>query len=64
MASSLKVTEEHFNYLKVCLIAKDELAEGLGKSLNENGTIATRQPWENGKMNRKMEWTFGTENRL
>lgn len=29
MASSLKVTEEHFNYLKVCLIAKDELAEGL-----------------------------------
>ena len=29
MASSLKVTEEQINYLKVCLIAKNELAEGL-----------------------------------
>ena len=29
MTSSLKVTEEQFNYLKVCLIAKNELAEGL-----------------------------------
>lgn len=29
MASSLKYTEEHFNYLKVCLIAIDELTEVL-----------------------------------
>ena len=49
MASSLTFTEEHFNYLKVCLIATDELTEGprqIFKRERDNRYKATLGEWK------------------
>ena len=59
MASSLTFTEEHFNYLKVCLIATDELTEGprqIFKRERDNRYKATLGEWKDKPKNGMDFW--------
>ena len=59
MASSMKYTEEHFNYLKVCLIAADELTEGprqIFKREWDNRYKATLGEWKDKPKNGMDFW--------
>ena len=59
MASSLTFTEEHLNYLKVCLIATDELAEGprqIFKRERDNRYKATLGEWKDKPKNGMDFW--------
>ena len=67
MASSLKYTEEHFNYLKVCLIAIDELTEGpreIFKQEWENRYKATLGQWKDEPENGRDFWNRLLERRI
>ena len=51
----MKYTEEHFNYLKVCLIATDELTEGqrqIFKREWDNRYKATLGEWKDKRKKR------------
>ena len=59
MASSLKFTEEQLNYLKVCLIVTDELAEGLREIFKrewDNRYKATLGEWKDERKNGMDFW--------
>ena len=59
MASSLKFTEERLNYLKVCLIATDELTEGLREIFKrewDNRYKATLGEWKDEPKNGMDFW--------
>ena len=68
MASSLKYTEEHFNYLKVCLIAIDELTEVLLKKIfkreRDNRYKATLGQWKDEPENGREFWNGLLERRI